>query len=436
MKNDSFDTEGGRKLRQKAERLLDQADADEELTGMPPKEIAKLVHELRVHQMELKMQNDELRRIQAELEKTRNRYVHLYDFAPTAYFTVDETGAVAAANLTAACILDRPRATLVGRTFSHFISGEDRDIWYLHRKRLLETGDFQSFQLRLVKNDGSVFYVHLECLRVQDGSSENKHIRIAVTDITGLKRAEDALRQLNETLEQQVAERTELAESRAGQLQTLAVNLIEAEERERQRIATLLHEDLQQILAAARFQVQAVHESMPRVTKLADVAQMLSRAIDKSRHLSYELSPSIIHYSGLVDTLRWLARQMRERFGLEVHITAEEFREIDSTPLKTFIFRVAQELLFNVVKHAGVQRAQVHLSAGSGHTLSITVSDEGRGFDPAILRSSAAAPGLGLLSLWERADYVGGSLVIDSAPGQGNRITLSVPTTLTRKMPI
>jgi PAS domain-containing protein len=73
---------------------------------MSPQQIAGLVHELRVHQVELKMQNDELRRIQAELEKARDRYLHLYDFAPTAYFTVDEKGAVAEANLTAATLLD------------------------------------------------------------------------------------------------------------------------------------------------------------------------------------------------------------------------------------------------------------------------------------------------------------------------------------------
>ena len=79
------------KLRQKAERILEQAnEAAKDLIGMSPQDIANLVHELRVHQIELKMQNDELRRIQAELEQVRDRYMHLYDFAPTAYFTVNE----------------------------------------------------------------------------------------------------------------------------------------------------------------------------------------------------------------------------------------------------------------------------------------------------------------------------------------------------------
>jgi PAS domain-containing protein len=150
--------DGNRELRQKAEHLIVQTNAlPEDLAGMSPQQIAGLVHELRVHQVELKMQNDELRGIQAELEKARDRYLHLYDFAPTAYFTVDEKGAVTEANLTAATLLDRPRKALVGRMFSRFIHRDDQDIWYLHRKRLLETGNFQSLQIRLVKSDGGWF---------------------------------------------------------------------------------------------------------------------------------------------------------------------------------------------------------------------------------------------------------------------------------------
>lgn len=168
---------------------------------MSTQDIANLVHELRVHQIELKMQNDELRRIQAELEKARDRYVHLYDFAPTAYFTVNEKGAVAGANLTAATLLDRPRAELVGRMISHFIHREDQNAWYLHRKRLLETGEFQSFQLRMVKYDGDLFDVNLECMLVEGRDGGSKHIRIAATDITRLKRAEEALRQSKEHLQ-------------------------------------------------------------------------------------------------------------------------------------------------------------------------------------------------------------------------------------------
>ncbi|MBI4776204.1 MAG: response regulator [Deltaproteobacteria bacterium] len=238
--------------------------------------------------------------------------------------------------------------------------------------------------------------------------------------------SEQALRDLNVTLEQRVAERTELAERRTSQLQALAVELIEAEERERRRVAELLHEDLQQILAAARMQVQAVCESMPHEPMLANVEQLLEDSISKSRRLSHELSPPVLYHSGLVPSLEWLSRQMGEQFGLQVELKTDSECRLESTPLKMFLFRAVQELLFNVVKHAGVKSARVVFSTFDGR-LMITVSDRGRGFDPERLDSVAATAGLGLLSLRERARYMGGDLVMESAPGRGSRFCLTIP---------
>jgi len=238
--------------------------------------------------------------------------------------------------------------------------------------------------------------------------------------------SEKALRDLNVTLEQRVAERTELAERRTRQLQSLAVELIEAEERERRRVAELLHEDLQQILAAARMQIQAVCRSMPHEPMLANVEQLLEDSIGKSRRLSHELSPPVLYLSGLVPSLEWLSRQMNEQFGLQVELKTNSEYQLKGTPLKLFLFRAVQELLFNVVKHAGVKSACVAISTFDGRP-GITVSDQGRGFDPEQLDSAAVTAGLGLLSLRERARYMGGDLVMVSAPGQGSRLTLTVP---------
>jgi PAS domain S-box-containing protein len=422
-----FKKDANRELRQKAEHLIAQTNAlPEDLTGMSPQQIAGLVHELRVHQVELKMQNDELRRIQVELEKARDRYLHLYDFAPTAYFTVDEKGAVAEANLTAANLLDRPRKALVGRMFSRFIHRDDQDIWYLHRKRLLETGNFQSLQIRLLKSDGGVFYVNLECMPAEESGSEAKVIRIAATDITGLKRAEQALQQVNTTLEQRVAERADLAETRARQLQALAVELIEAEERERQRIAELLHEDLQQMLAAARFQLQAAQVNLPNEPNLECVNVILEESIAKSRRLSHELSPPVLYHGSLYNALEWLGRQMNEQFGLKVELQDEKSPYLEKTPLKLFLFRAVQELLFNIVKHAGVKSARVAL-AGSNGNVTVTVSDQGKGFNKDIIDTFREKAGFGLISIRERAERIGGYLKIESEPGQGSSFILYMP---------
>jgi len=419
-------------LRHAAERMLDQAkEAARDLTGMSPQDIANLVHELRVHQIELKMQNDELRRIQAELENARDRYLHLYDFAPTAYFTVNAKGAVAEANLTATTILDWPRAALVGQMFSRFIHLEDQDVWYHHRKHLLETEDFQSFQLRLVNKDSGDFYANLECLRAADSDGEPKVIRIVATDITGLKRAEKALQQANATLEQRIAERTRQAETRSKQLQALAVELIEAEERERRRLADYLHDILQQMLAAARMQLESVCQIQPNESTLSNVKHLLEESIEKSCRLSHELSPPVLQHANLIAALEWIIKYFGEQFGLQVELHSDGAQHSESSPLKVFLFRAAQELLFNVVKHGGVKTARVDLARNDG-CIVLSVSDHGRGLNPETLDLATAPSGLGLLSLRERARYIEGSLVIESAPNLGSCFILTVPLSISK----
>jgi len=188
--------QGDLELRRRAEEKLKEATGgSEDLCGVSPERMAHLIHELQVHQIELKMQNDELRRIQEDLEKARDRYSHLYDFAPVSYFTVSEKGIVAEANLTAATLLGMERSSLVGSPFGRFILNEDQDIFYLHRKQLVETEKPQSCRLRLVKKNGSEFYANLESIVIEEGGNWQKQIRMVVSDITEQKNLENQLRQ-------------------------------------------------------------------------------------------------------------------------------------------------------------------------------------------------------------------------------------------------
>ncbi len=186
----------GPELRRRAEKQVQTTPADsEEIAGMLPKDMAKMIHELRVHQIELKMQNEELRRIQEDLEEARDRYSHLYDFAPVGYLTINVEGIIEGANLTFATMLGMKRSEVVGKPFSRFIQREDQDVYYLHRQRILESGDFKSFRLRLVKNDGGDFFSNLECMIVKESDSDPKQIRVVVSDITEQNELEWRLRQ-------------------------------------------------------------------------------------------------------------------------------------------------------------------------------------------------------------------------------------------------
>jgi len=188
--------QAAQEMRQQAEDSLqeNQAKKPKKLAPMSADETEIVLHELRVHQIELEMQNVELRRTQVELDAMRARYFSLYDMAPVGYCTISKQGLLLEVNLTAANLLGvaRGRKT-VQLIFSQFIEKEDQDIYYRHRKQLFETGNPQTCELRMVKKDGASFWAHLSATVVQD-EDESTICRVVISDITDRKRADEQLR--------------------------------------------------------------------------------------------------------------------------------------------------------------------------------------------------------------------------------------------------
>ena len=178
-------------LRQKAEKLLPKKSAD--LRTMAPQDIEGLVHELQVHQVELEMQNENLRLAQEEIEKSRSRYSDLYDFAPVGYFTFDEKGQILEANLTGARMLGLERTLLVNKSFHLFVRSESLDDFRSHRLQVLKSGLLQTCELGLRKKNGTLFFARLESIPVKDPKGHFGQIRTAVIDITRQHQAEEAL---------------------------------------------------------------------------------------------------------------------------------------------------------------------------------------------------------------------------------------------------
>jgi signal transduction histidine kinase len=246
---------------------------------------------------------------------------------------------------------------------------------------------------------------------------------------TTVSKMRDELLRINEALEEKVQLRTRSLEQQTRQLRFLTQQLSEIEERERRRIAQILHNDLQQILAAARLQLQSACESLPSVPMLKKVEQLLEESMAKSRRLSHELSPPVLQQSGLVVALEWMIKQMKKQFDLQVELHTHGEHLLNNETLKIFLFRSAQELLFNVVKHSGVKYADVILS-NFEDCLSLTVSDNGQGINSDIKDPNYSTTGLGLLTIRERAHHLGGSLSMESTPGRGSRFILTVPLNL------
>jgi PAS domain S-box-containing protein len=178
-------------LRQQAEDLLEKNP--EAVESMLPEDIQKLVHELNVHQIELEMQNEELRRVQLEIEESRSRFSDLYDFAPVGYFTLDEKGMIVEVNLTGADMLGIERRYLIKRRFSSFIAPNYLDVFYQHRKHVFKSRDHQSCQLKLIKKDDRQFYTQIESIAAKDDKGNFTRLLITITDITPLMQAEEAL---------------------------------------------------------------------------------------------------------------------------------------------------------------------------------------------------------------------------------------------------
>lgn len=170
------------------------------LDPLSSEEQRQMFHELRVHQIELEMQNESLRRTQEELESSRMRYFNLYDLAPVGYFTLTEEGLILEANLTAGSLLGMTRNALVKKTFNHFIFREDQDIYYHHRKQLFETGAPQVCKLRLMKKDSSLCWVQLESTIAQDSETEDTLCYTIISDIMESKLAEETLRRSERNL--------------------------------------------------------------------------------------------------------------------------------------------------------------------------------------------------------------------------------------------
>ena len=164
MLKNSINSSNALELRRQAERTLQEKTglSLESFEALPPEEIQRIIHELRVHQIELEMQNEELRQAQEKLVVSQTRYFDLYDLAPVGYCTVSETGLILEVNLTAATLLGATRGALIKNRISQFIHKEDQDIFYRRRKQLLESGQQQSYDLRMLKRDGSQFWAHLE----------------------------------------------------------------------------------------------------------------------------------------------------------------------------------------------------------------------------------------------------------------------------------
>jgi signal transduction histidine kinase len=207
---------------------------------------------------------------------------------------------------------------------------------------------------------------------------------------------------------------------------------VEVQEEERKRIARELHDGIGQIFTALALGLSGVEEAMARDPQLArrqigNLKELAIRAIAEMRRLVSDLRPPQLDDLGLAPALHWLADEWRDRRQLNARVEINGARRRLTSEMETVLFRIAQEALTNIAKHAQAQHASVNLSF-EADAVELRVQDDGVGMTPEqITRRLARHQGWGLAGIQERAALVGGQVEIASAPGRGTRLTVRIP---------
>ncbi len=378
------------------------------------------------------------KRAEVELKESRNKYQALIETTNDFIWETDANGRYTYCSPQMEKLWGIKPEEMIGKTQLDLVPIEHRNNAMESFLKLAESPQpFSGMESAALIGQGRLIDIETSGVPFFDEGGKLLGFRGISRDITDRKRAEDALRdseealrQANAELEARVQERTAELIQRAAQLRALAGELTLAEQREKRRLARVLHDHLQQLLVGAKFRLTVLSRGSDDVMKQAiqEIEGLLDESIASSRSLTAELSPPILHEAGLIAGLEWLVRRMADTQGLFIDLNAEQ---IDSLPddLTILVFESVRELLFNVVKHAQARSACVSVRR-IHESLQLTVSDQGSGFDPMNLpRVGEAGGGFGLFGIRERLQLFGGTMEIQSAPGQGTRLIISVPIT-------
>ncbi len=354
----------------------------------------------------LRRRDAELRVTLADLSESLGFRLLVQTVQDYAIYMLDPGGRVVSWNEGAERIKGYRRGDIVGQPFAVFYTPEDQAAGHPARdlEQALARGHVEAQAMR-VRQDGSRFWASVTTTAIRNHDGTLRGFSQVTRDLTERRLAEETLRHLSQ-------------------------RLLLAQEDERRRIARELHDEVGQVLTSVKFSLQWLQRELgpaAPVQRLDTSVANVDRAIAGVRDLSLQLRPTILDELGLVSALRWYVDRFAQQSQLALELDLEPFEERLPLEVEVGCFRVAQEALTNVLRHAQATRVQVELERRAGR-LELRVRDDGRGFDAAAVQARAArGECAGLSGMRERVSLSGGTLALESEPGRGSLVSASFP---------
>ncbi len=365
-----------------------------------------------------------------ELRRSEEQFRALISASAQMVWTVDASGEMVIDSPTWRAFTGQSVDAIHGSGWLDAVHPDDRERTMSQWKQAIASSDPMHDEYRVIHAaSGEYRWTSVRAVPLFDASGGVRGWVGMNIDIDASKRAEQAMTQLNATLEQRLEDGTR-------QIREMARHLTHVEQRERHRLAQLLHDDLQQQLYSIRIRtsqlthvIESIEDASSHAVDAQGIYDALGTAIDLTRRMSVDLSPPVLEQETISAALSWLCSQMNVLHGLDVDVEAPATVTADDPDLRLLLYQSARELLFNVVKHSGTLRARLGLREEDGDVV-MRVEDDGVGFD--VNRAiTADNDTFGLFDIRDRLSLVGGAIDIKSRPGNGTTVTIRLPSSRT-----
>jgi len=423
----------------------------------------RMFHELQVHQIELELQNEELNQANAVAQAALDKYTDLYDFAPVGYFSLDERGLMVELNMAGAVLLGMERSRLTGRRFQLFVAPKSSRIFQEFLDGIYSAVGRQYCEVELLREGEEAFSAELAGTLAPTIEGAPKLSRIVMSDISARKLAESEHKRIgvlaatNRDLQKEIvlrrASEDALKKSEARfrnllyqsrilerRLRNMTHEMLKAQEDQRKKISRELHDEVSQILLSINVRLvifAKIAETHPEKIRAAigPMRRIVEKAVRIVHRFARELRPAMLDDLGLIPTLRSHINELPKKIGRTIKLRADASIESLDNDSRTALYRIAQEALTNVVKHANASLVNVSvLKTPTG--VCLEVADNGRSFDVGLLSTSKWQNRLGLTGMRERVEMLGGQFSTMSAPGKGTTIRAEIPFRSTGRKPL